>query len=100
MSKHTIVDVLHMAGHLLADERRHHSRWFAADERGQSVSSESSAACRWCYWGAVFASSTALGVPWFGSDSMPDGLDILPREWDLATPTERLEMARKLREAT
>lgn len=98
--KHTIADVKRMAGHLLSDPKRHYARWFAVNARGEKVVVGDKTSCGWCYWGAIFASADALGVQRFGEDSMPPGLNVAPTSWDNASTAERLEMARKLREAT
>lgn len=102
--KHTIADVKRMAGHLLADPKRHHAFTHGRNVRGDSVyfnqqmlRDMTQPVCAWCYWGALIHCSLVLGTPepMFNESEW----DVSTIDWDTATTEQRLEMARKLREA-
>jgi hypothetical protein len=93
-----------MAGHLLADEKRHATNAFARSVDGDFLFTTQVAhpkACRWCLYGALIACARVLGVDLNLGDiwrHLPAGWSDYT-VWDEASPTQRLEMARKLRES-
>src|SRR5688572_6525469 len=62
-TKHTVGDVLRMAGHLLADEKRHCVWAQAKNSLGRRADRPiDPQACQWCVMGGLLAAGHALGV--------------------------------------
>lgn len=59
--KHTIADVIHMAGHLIDTEKRRCVEMQAQDMVGLRTTPFKSAACKWCVAGALLVSGVKLG---------------------------------------
>ena len=100
MSKHTIVDVKRMAGHLLSDPKRHVAYEVAMTVDGDAIGLSHPRNCRWCYVGALRECNRVLrGVPDYLENLDEDTVENVDR-WNEGSTETRLEMARKLREAT
>jgi hypothetical protein len=102
MSKHTVQDVLRMAGYLLEDPKRWARGTFARDSVGLHVDLTDTRATCFCVAGAVRVSARALKVP--QQDAVSGLRKLLRKEqvtiiWDRGTDTHRTAIAAKLRAA-
>jgi hypothetical protein len=104
-TKHTVVDVLRMAGYLLEDPKRRIKHLVATDGAGHWTETDSPRARCWCLVGAVDACCRKLKVDRdIAMNFLQDLLDItgsrrglIGEHWDRQTIEAQGEIASKLR---